>query len=652
MKKSFLMLLGLAVMAIACEDPIKEPDSVTVNGPAEVTVAQAGEAVSVAFNANTAWTASISNKDFASINPTSGEAGSCTIKVTFLKNDSDDPRTADLTISAGTASAKVAFTQLAAETLSLPETEAEVDASEQEIVIKVLANVDYQATSDCDWLTVGATKGAVESQIHVGVAANTGEAREGVITVAGAGKTAEFTVKQAAFEPVFEIEGVDESGCLYVGREGGQASFTITTNCTYTIKKYDGEDEAFPWAPVTIDEENGTVTFNAEANGTYYTRSAYVKITVNEYIVPVLDENGDPTGETEPLTVRIYLYQAGVDYTNYSISMYDMEFDTWGTTVMSTAVYNGKHYVSNGQDLYEIDPATGSFKTIEWFCGNGMTQKVISNDDAGNLIVCNHTAYDGSEYLDGYFILNAVNPAGEEKNIITKAAWECGGPFGAKIAVRGDIFGDALIAGTVEGIADITMCNFIGTWEVSAGVAGDYAQTYIEGMAATWGTGSWNTYPNNCPSVVPVSTTRDAGYIVSGSYEGNTTYLVSADGTAAAILTPDPDQSDNYAYQAVHAMEIGGKRYLASVASTFFPAWGLTPVVSLVDLDSFTPGESVHTTSFFNANGASYFAPDWDYGISPACDVKLYDAGQGKVGVVYADLNGRCVESYAIDPAL
>ena len=642
-----MIFSALAILATACQEKEVEPE-LALTTPSEVTVKTEGEIISVGFTTNVDWTASIDNSNW-SVTPTSGAAGNVSVKVTALQNESDDPATATLTISAKTLTQKVTFTQLQKDCLSLEKDNAEITDLEQNIEIKVLANVSYTVESDVDWLKFVQTKGAVSTTAVVAASANKGAAREGHLTFSGAGKKAEFTVKQAAFAPYFNIKSTDDYGYIYAPQNGGTLYLQIQTNVDYKVTTY--EDSSFPWQHVTGPDADGIYTIKVDANEHYGDRVSYIKFTSSEYQVPVLDEDGNPTGDTEDMVKRVYIGQDGYEYVNYSVSMYDMEFDTWGTTVLSEAVYNGKHYISNGQDLYEIEPATGAFKKIDWFCGNGMTQKVITNDNAGNLIVCNRTAYVNDEYTDGYFILNVVTPDGKESNLITKAAWECGGPFGAEIKVNGDITKDAVIAAPVEGIAGITMSLTMGYWEVKAGEIGDFNQVTVTGFVGTWAAGAWNTYPNNFPTIYPKGTTAAEGFIMSGSYEENAAYTFGTDGAATIALLPDPDQSGNYAYQTIDIMTLGGKKYLVSVASTFFPEWGLTPVVSVVDFDNFTAGSVIHDIALFNRNGASFFAADWDYGISPACSVKLYNA-DGKLGVAYVDLNGRCAESYVLDPAI
>ena len=65
---------------------------------------------------------------------------------------------------------------------------------------------------------------------------------------------------------------------------GGKYNLNILTNMDVTIKKYDGAEEAFPWAPVTINQDEAahkiSLAFNVAANTGYDARTAYVKFTL------------------------------------------------------------------------------------------------------------------------------------------------------------------------------------------------------------------------------------------------------------------------------------------------------------------------------------------------------------------------------------
>lgn len=429
-----------------------------------------------------------------------------------------------------------------------------------------------------------------------------------------------------------------------VGIEGGKVSYHIFTNCTsYDVKKYDGPEDAFPYAPVTWDKATMTVTMDFQPNTGYDERDAYVKFyNINEI--------------SDDYVVKTYGYQDAVPCIVYSISMAAAQVDIANASVLSEAVYNGNHYVSTGKDLYKINPADGKYEKIAWPWGSGMTQKVITNDDAGNLIVCNHTAYTDA-YLDGNFKLNVVTPAGVETNLIDKAAWECGGPAGAKIKVTGDVTGNAMICLPVEGIEGIGMSNTFGYWQVSAGTVGDYTTIAVTGFVGpNWGAGYWHTYANWLPNVVAVGTTPEGGFVMSGVYDENCLYDVAKDGAATKKMTATymcgvDDCTSNYALQSIDIRTIGGVKYLAVLASPQFPSYqwpegGSSPIVLLHKVSDIKSDADVFTSANFSKLVITDNATD----LMPAGEVSLYDNG-GKVGILFSDLNGGCVTAVTLDPA-
>lgn len=435
---------------------------------------------------------------------------------------------------------------------------------------------------------------------------------------------------------------------LSVGADGGEVSFTISTNVEYETTTYESFE---PWAPFAVNGTTGT--FTVAANNAYGSRQAYVKFTV-----PSVQVTNEETGESSDLVVRVYVNQEGLSYKDYSLSMYDMSFNTWGTTVLSEAVYGDYHLVCDGKNVWMINSTSGEYSYVTPTLPDGW-QLSITNDDAGHVIAFSRTVYDKTtEAYNSEFTVNVVtNPQTMAfSTIFTAYSWQLGGPVGSRVSVRGDITGEALICIVAEGIADVGMSGTFDYLQVSGGKVGDIQQVVNPaGLTATWGTSYWSAYPNNCPSVVAVSTNPADGFILSGAYEGNTFYKITTDGTATEILKQDPVQGSNYAYQTIDVRTIGGKTYLASLASTFFPSYGLTPRLDIIALDHL-PAESavIHEVADFDLNTTTYFPyandPATDWAISPASDLKIYDKG-GKIGVALCDLNGRSIEGFTFDPA-
>lgn len=657
MKKILYLMAALAIFAVSCTKPEPVKPSLTLSTPADVTVPTDGGIQTVSFSSNVPWTASIDNSNW-SVSPTSGEAGTATVKVTAPNNTSEDAIVVKVTLKAETASQVVTFTQLQKDAMVVDVTSYDAPAEGGKVSVKVKANVEVTATTEASWLKIAtATKAAVEKTFDVEVSANEGEAREGTIILSGAGKKVEVTISQAAFEPYFKIEEyeIDEEGNSYVAvpAEGGKYNFTVSTNIPYEFEPY---ADVFPTQHVVRDGDKYEVTI--DPNTTYNAAETYVKFTITG--------KNPETGEEATIKIKVYFQQEAMSCVAYSINMYEASFDTWGTTVISEVIFNGKHYVSNGQDLYEINPTDGAYKKIDWPYGAGMTQKVITTDDAGNLIICNHTAYIDGVYTDGYFILNVVTPGGAEKNLITKAAYECGGPFGAKISVTGDITSNAVICAPVEGIVGIAGGNMIGCWEVSDGVLGDYQQITVSGATCIgWWPGYWCKYPCNFPAFIANGTKISDGFIMSGCYEENIVYAVDSEGNAYKVLEPshwegEDEVSSNLAFQSISTAIIGGKAYLAVLASSCFPSYGPgwygNPYLFVIEIPDALPSQplNIWESAKIVKKCTTYFPwdadPATDWAIDVFADIKMYETA-GKIGVAFTDINARSIEAYEFDPA-
>ena len=128
MKKFVLFLtVAMAALVVSCQKPV-EP-AVTLTSSPTATVSTEGDVVSITFTSNVPWTAK-SDQSWLTVSPASGEAGeNITIKASALKNDTNDPREATVTITAGTASTSMKVTQSQLDALNIATTEFTVDAA-------------------------------------------------------------------------------------------------------------------------------------------------------------------------------------------------------------------------------------------------------------------------------------------------------------------------------------------------------------------------------------------------------------------------------------------------------------------------------------------------------------------------------------------
>ena len=238
-----------------------------------------GNQVAVSTTSGCTWTAS-SNASWLTV--TAGASGSGNGNVTYSVASNTGPaRTGTLTI------AGLTFTvdQAGNCSYSLNPTSRSANASAStgnQVAVSANTGCTWTATSNASWLTVTAgASGSGNGTVVYSVAANTGPARTGTLTIAGL----TFTVNQA-------------SGCLFVvlpttqtisGAGGAGLPITVTTElgCTWTATANQN------WLHITAGASGtgpGIVTFTADAytgggnsrSGTLTVASQTVTVTQNK----------------------------------------------------------------------------------------------------------------------------------------------------------------------------------------------------------------------------------------------------------------------------------------------------------------------------------------------------------------------------------
>jgi uncharacterized protein (TIGR03437 family) len=231
--------------------------------------------------------------------PTSAASG----PLTLVKAGCGDSQTANFTVAACTYALNATTRNVAA------------GASTNNVAVTTGAACGWTAESQASWVTItsGAT-GNGSRTINFNIAANTGQARTGLLTVAGQ----TVTITQAtgctfALSPT--IQNIDGPG--------GTGSVTVTTgaNCTWTAASNSS------WITITAGRSgngNGTVSFTVAPNnglertGTLTIAGQTVTVTQSSYcnfaIMPSERDFGAAATST------IVNVQAGIDCTWVSVS--------------------------------------------------------------------------------------------------------------------------------------------------------------------------------------------------------------------------------------------------------------------------------------------------------------------------------------------
>ena len=533
MKKFFYLMAALAIFAVSCTKPEPIKPSLTLSSPTDVTVPTDGGIQTVSFTSNVPWTASIDNSNW-SVSPASGEAGTATVKITAPNNTTEDAIVVKVTLKAETASQVVTFTQLQKDAMVVDVTSYEAPAEGGKVSVKVKANVEVTATTDASWLKIAtATKALVEKTFDVEASVNEGEAREGTIVLSGAGKKVEVTISQAAFVPYFELDSYD----FDVTKEGGEFTVNINTNVEFTVKDY--SDGSFPYQHATLSDDKKTLTVTIEENDAFDSRTSYVKFTVPAIQDPVLDDNGEPTGEYADHVERVYFYQAGLTSTSWS-SVIPAEMQNG--TQLSIAKGLGQYVLYDGANLAMFNPETGDIQFLGPVLGDGtITISETINDDAGNFILVTPAAY--GQAFD-VLVIPGDTPADAEVEpiVLIHSYFDYYGYGLGHFHARGNVLKDGIVTAL---IADGPAAGVPVTgayWEIKDGKATTWAPYGEEKTEDTCQPEyvSFSTageiWLANRADFAPLGTSAADGFLYNG-YDGTYALQYSVGGTTTSLAT-------------------------------------------------------------------------------------------------------------------
>lgn len=384
---------------------------------------------------------------------------------------------------------------------------------------------------------------------------------------------------------------------------GGKYDLNILTNMDVTIKKYDGAEEAFPWAPVTITEDKAAhkiaLAFNVAANDGYDARTAYVKFTLPEVQVPVNDDEGNPTGETTDLVTRFYLAQEGYAKVDWAVSLkepfsatsIETETEIHDATA-SVAFFDGKLLVSDSYKVFAFDPATGAPETIS--IPENLPVQSITNDDAGNLLLATLIPYlgVGSVYAVKATDTQMANPV----RLIpwVNEAWS--GSHGAdKVAAKGDVFGNGVVTMMYGGVGSYGGLSYCLAWEIKDGAADVYDYNEWNKSTHRINNDAWLTTPelgddlwlSNRAVFVPAGPSVSDGFFYAG-YDGlyNLYYYNGSEWKAIIEGVGDWDGS----IMGMGSIEWNGKKILAGARLGYTFDWGPMPsslwIIDVTDVDN------------------------------------------------------------------
>lgn len=580
-----LALLSLVMLAISCEK--KEEPYVTLKSDEAVTVSVDGDAVSIKFYTNVPWKAE-SSADWLSISPTSGEGVKggldFTVKASALKNDNTDTRTATVTITGETITKTVTITQGQKDALEVDVLEYEVGQEGGVVEVEVNANVDYSVNipEAIDWVSVTGSKGMVKSVVSLAVAENFEEATEDApnrvanITISNGSLSKTVKITQAPFEPFFNLTG-EWAGIQWsaygeptiIPREGISITIPVETNLEWRPYFSYWSDEVgasvqtddLGWAHLSYDVEKAEIYLTFDENTSNFSREHY-------FYIECFNHDGSKNGAYGGTG---HYVQDGVKVEGAAAEL------IWNKTLGELgipAAYNRLAVktaggpaliVSDGEKVHALGPNNGAYyKAISW---SSVVPTSICSDDAGNVIVADHTAMEAGTTYSVYY---ASDVNAEPVKLFDQTS-DFAGTIGAW-RVRGDISTAAMITAVVGGDPAYWAGWEIKNKEVSLD---NYYVQATGGQNRGPATGTvWSPVNGAC---IALGTTAASGIYFRG-YDGTRAVQLLADATAPNWVTPynwtpviaGIGDGGNESQNSMHIIDYNGKRIMAMTQGYHF----------------------------------------------------------------------------------
>lgn len=519
-------------MAASCQELTQENGKLTIDEAALTQqFATEGGVAEVKFTSTGDWNVQQYNANhytWASIYPTSGEAGENTLYITVLKNETNDHRDFAFLLKTGADSKEITVNQWQKDALGVTDKKFKFDGFGGNFEFDVNANIDFRYDISADWITAVETKGIVATTLTFNVDLNPSvlNGREATIVVKGGAFEETITVTQDAIVPEYEFS----QSSFEFGIPGGEVPFTVSSNIGFTIQ--DPEED---WLTVTkVDENNYTLT--ASPLSTFTSRSA------NVYVIGAY--------EAESGAVLTVMQKGGEIIWSHNLEG-DYACVAQADEIMCLAQVDGKLLIGDSFDIAALDLETGAFlqqiPLPEEITALG--RHSFDSDDAGHVVLGglygNDFAPHAVYYADASMTFNKLFDY--EGDIYNRF-----GNFKAS--------GDVTNNGVVAGFADVS--QYWAAWEFVGGVPTRYAGAVkpIESNTV------W--YPGYA-SAEPVGESLADGLIFSG-YAGNYDLLFCADPKANnwSVLWPGAGAWDWGCIGGTTA-EFEGKKYVAAGKAAF-----------------------------------------------------------------------------------
>lgn len=356
------------------------------------------------------------------------------------------------------------------------------------------------------------------------------------------------------------------------------------------------------------------------------------------------------TKNSTPKKVQ-YGYAAGSESELWFVEMEGLGIPCLETNNQSLAVC-GKYLVvcpGNGAAPVLLNKNTGRKEGTMTLSG-GVAAGYVCNDDAGNLLISNHT--------DATFCIWNTTDVTATPELLLSYDNTMGYPLGGSFKVQGDIKGDALIVAPFWGTAVGGGQNNLIYWHITGGVVGEPTIRPVTGFVGiNWMPTFWNTVDNSPLAFTPLGTRIEDGLLLS-VYDENALYYVDGTTFACSKLL-DPYNADNFPNapinRSISAKHFNNARYVALFATGAWPAWAVNTYIYLYDMTSLAgmSGTIEATTALmFNLQPETFYEQGGGTGggVAPVGDIILVPSSDGYYMSLYCiDNNNRLLVGYQVD---
>ena len=488
-------------------------------------------------------------------------------------------------------------------------------AGSENFKVEFNANVEWTAKFKevVDWCTVTPASG-VAGDVAVTIIADENTVEEErtatlVLTARTAVKEVVIT-QEALFVPRLSLSA--ESVTLPL--EGTQTEVTVTTNVDYTVTAEENN-----W--LTVTKNGNKVAFKATANEAYESRTVAVTFaTQHEGVGAVINVTQDGKA------VRLWTKQVA-DLEGFDVNK-RVKLAKWGEKLL----------VSNGTQVYVLNPATGAVETKIAVPG-GMVADNLLVDDAGNLLL--GTDMPNSSAVALYYVADPTKP---EPQLIFTYAGDYYAAQSGNIRVKGNIKDDAVITAVASDGAG----GAVLYWTVTDGVCSPY--TWINPPYTAWSVGSLCAAPVG-------KTIADGIFYIGYGGDYNLRYakdIVAGGGNTWGVsYTTGSSWMENY--NCISTTEWNGHKYAAIVSGCHFNYDDAE--ATLLNVDNPAAAQKIYTYSgtydvtraedWANLNWTGNTALPGAQTEFPNSDVLIYPTADAIV-MVYVDAAFGAMSSVAV----